>query len=56
MTQDGQAWEAREARYLGAHVGGNNTNNLGISTFPITLDAAYTANPDRFPRRRRAAG
>jgi MYXO-CTERM domain-containing protein len=31
VTADGRAWEAREARYLGAHVGGNNTNNLGIS-------------------------
>lgn len=31
MTADGTAWEAREARYLGAHVGSHNTNNLGIS-------------------------
>ncbi len=31
ITKDGQAWEARKADRLGAHVGGQNTNNLGVS-------------------------
>jgi MYXO-CTERM domain-containing protein len=31
VTSDGAQWEAREAQYLGTHVGGANTNNLGVS-------------------------
>src|SRR5688572_15079601 len=31
VTTDGQAWEAREAIYLGTHVANNNSNNLGVS-------------------------
>ena len=31
VTVDGTAWEAREARFIGAHVGGQNAGNLGIS-------------------------
>lgn len=31
VTLDGTTWEAREARFLGTHVGGQNTNNLGVS-------------------------
>jgi MYXO-CTERM domain-containing protein len=31
VTSDGTTWEGREAKYLGTHVGGNNTNNLGVS-------------------------
>lgn len=30
VTTDGRLWEAREARFLGAHVGSNNDNNVGI--------------------------
>lgn len=30
VTLDGQLWEAREARFLGAHVGSSNPNNVGI--------------------------
>lgn len=29
-TADGTVWEAREARFLGAHTGSHNTNNAGI--------------------------
>jgi hypothetical protein len=31
VTIDGTTWEAREAKYLGAHVANNNTNNVGVS-------------------------
>ena len=31
VTADGRAFEAREAHLLGAHVGGQNTGNVGIS-------------------------
>lgn len=31
VTLDGTTWEAREARFLGSHVGGQNTNNVGVS-------------------------
>lgn len=31
VTVDGTTWEAREAKYLGAHVANNNTNNVGVS-------------------------
>jgi hypothetical protein len=30
VTADGTVWEAREARFLGAHTGSHNTNNAGI--------------------------
>lgn len=30
VTLDGQVWEAREARFLGAHVGSSNPNNVGV--------------------------
>lgn len=29
-TADGTVWEGREAKFVGAHVGGHNTNNAGI--------------------------
>ena len=29
-TADGTVWEAREARFLGAHTGSHNTNNAGL--------------------------
>ncbi len=53
VTSDGQGWEAREAKYLGAHVGGNNTNNLGVSFIgcfqpgvdPCTQSAFAPVNP-----------
>jgi hypothetical protein len=31
VTEDGTVWEARPARFLGAHVGSNNTGNIGMS-------------------------
>ena len=31
VTADGTVWEARSANDLGAHTGGQNTNNLGVS-------------------------
>jgi hypothetical protein len=31
VTADGSRWEARPIGYLGAHVGGQNTGNVGIS-------------------------
>jgi hypothetical protein len=31
VTSDGTVWEGRNASSLGAHTGGQNTNNLGIS-------------------------
>ncbi|MFH1809856.1 MAG: N-acetylmuramoyl-L-alanine amidase [Pseudomonadota bacterium] len=31
VTADGRTWEAREAKYLGAHVANQNTNNLGVT-------------------------
>jgi hypothetical protein len=30
VTIDGTSWEAREARFLGAHVSDNNSNNVGV--------------------------
>jgi hypothetical protein len=31
MSRDGQLWEGRRDTLLGAHAGGNNTGNLGVS-------------------------
>lgn len=31
ISLDGQIWEGRELDYLGAHVGGHNTGNVGVS-------------------------
>ena len=31
VTQDGQLWEGRPVSYRGAHVGGNNSGNAGIT-------------------------
>ncbi len=31
VTQDGQLWEGRPVSYQGAHVGGNNSGNAGIT-------------------------
>jgi hypothetical protein len=31
VTEDGTVWEARPMRFLGAHVGSNNTGNIGMS-------------------------
>ncbi|MFT5434011.1 MAG: hypothetical protein ACI9OJ_004723, partial [Myxococcota bacterium] len=31
VTQDGTVWEGRPIKYIGAHVGGHNTGNIGIS-------------------------
>lgn len=45
-TVDGTVWEARPADQLGAHVGGYNTNNLGISMVGCFHP---TADCDPFP-------
>lgn len=31
VSLDGRVWEGRPIRYLGAHVGGHNTDNIGVS-------------------------
>ncbi|MEO1271181.1 MAG: N-acetylmuramoyl-L-alanine amidase [Myxococcota bacterium] len=31
VTIDGQIWEGRPVQFLGSHVGGHNTNNIGVS-------------------------
>jgi MYXO-CTERM domain-containing protein len=45
VTSDGTTWEGRAAQYLGAHVGGNNTNNLGVSF----VGCFHTSGCDSFP-------